>query len=41
MITGMIYNGPNVISEINHGLVYLLKKDGFHKISEAIGAKSN
>lgn len=37
MITGMIYEGPQVISEINLGLVKLLKKDGFKNISEAIG----
>jgi len=37
MITGMIYNGPGVIGEINHGLVKLLKKDGYKNISEAIG----
>jgi dihydroorotate dehydrogenase len=38
MITGMIYEGPQVISEINCGLVELLKKDGFTNISQAIGA---
>jgi dihydroorotate dehydrogenase len=38
MITGMIYEGPQVISEINRGLVELLKKDGFTNISQAIGA---
>jgi dihydroorotate dehydrogenase len=38
MITGMIYEGPQVISEINRGLTELLKRDGFTNISEAIGA---
>ena len=38
MITGMIYEGPQVVSEINRGLVELLKKDGFGNISQAIGA---
>lgn len=38
MITGMIYEGPQVIGEINRGLVELLKKDGFTNISQAIGA---
>jgi len=38
MITGMIYEGPQVIGEINRGLVDLLKKDGFVNISQAIGA---
>jgi dihydroorotate dehydrogenase len=37
MITGMIFEGPQVISEINRGLVELLKKDGFTNISQAIG----
>lgn len=37
MITGMIFEGPQVISAINQGLVELLKKDGFSHISEAIG----
>ncbi len=37
LITGMIYEGPQLISEINHGLVKLLKKDGYGNISEAVG----
>lgn len=37
LITGMIYEGPQVISEINQGLVKLLQKDGYKNISEAIG----
>ena len=38
LITGMIYQGPQAISEINRGLVKLLKEDGYSHISEAIGA---
>ncbi|MFH1711915.1 MAG: quinone-dependent dihydroorotate dehydrogenase [Patescibacteria group bacterium] len=38
LITGMIYNGPQLIGQINQGLVELLKKDGYSNISEAIGA---
>lgn len=38
IITGMIYNGPQVIGEINRGLVELLKKDGYENISQAIGS---
>jgi len=38
MITGMIFEGPQVVSEINQGLVKLLKRDGFKNISEAVGA---
>ncbi len=37
MITGMIFEGPQVVSEINRGLVELLKRDGFLNISEAVG----
>ncbi len=39
LITGMIFEGPQVISEINQGLVRLLEKDGYKNISEAIGKK--
>ena len=38
MITGIIFEGPQVISQINLGLCELLKKDGFKNISEAVGA---
>ncbi len=38
LITGMIFNGPQSISEINLGLVKLLRRDRFRNISEAIGA---
>lgn len=37
LITGMIYGGPQLISDINMGLTRLLKRDGFKNISEAIG----
>lgn len=37
LITGMIFEGPQVISEINQGLVKLLKKDCYKNISQAIG----
>ena len=37
MITGMVYQGPQVIGEINRGLVKLLEQDGFANISQAIG----
>lgn len=38
LITGMIYEGPQVIGSINAGLVEMLEKDGYSNISEAIGA---
>jgi dihydroorotate dehydrogenase len=37
LITGMIYQGPQSISEINRGLVHLLKKDGYSSLQAAIG----
>lgn len=37
LITGMIYEGPQLIGEINRGLVRLLKRDGFSNVAEAIG----
>jgi dihydroorotate dehydrogenase len=37
LITGMIYKGPQVISEINQGVAKFLKKDGFQNIAEAVG----
>jgi dihydroorotate dehydrogenase len=37
LITGMIFMGPQVIAEINMGLVELLKKDGYRNIGEVVG----
>jgi len=37
LITGMIYEGPQLIGEINYGLDKLLKADGYKNISEAVG----
>ena len=37
LITGMIYQGPQVIGEINRGLVELMKRDGFRHLSEIRG----
>ena len=38
LITGMIVEGPQLIGEINRGLVRLLQRDGYKNIKEAIGA---
>jgi dihydroorotate dehydrogenase subfamily 2 len=38
IITGMIYEGPQIIGQINKELVELLKKDGYSHISQAIGS---
>jgi len=40
LITGMIFEGPQVVSDINLGLVKLLQKDGYKNISEAVGKES-
>jgi dihydroorotate dehydrogenase len=37
LITGMVFEGPAVISRINLGLVDLMKRDGFSQISEVVG----
>lgn len=37
LITGMIYRGPMVVSEINRGVARLLQRDGFTSVSEAVG----
>jgi len=38
LITGMIYEGPQLIAEINLGILKLLKQDGFSNLAEAIGS---
>ncbi len=38
LITGMVFEGPQLIGEINQKLVDLLKKDGYRNIREAVGA---
>ena len=37
LITGMIYEGPALIGQINYGLCELLRKDGYKNIEEAVG----
>jgi len=37
----LIYEGPQLIKEINDGLLVLLKEDGYKNIQEAIGADRN
>lgn len=41
LITGMIYQGPQLIGSINHELAELLEKDGFANIAEAVGSAQN
>jgi dihydroorotate dehydrogenase len=40
IITGMIYNGPQVIGKINYELAEMLKKDGFKSVKEVVGIDS-
>ncbi|MDP2649305.1 MAG: quinone-dependent dihydroorotate dehydrogenase, partial [bacterium] len=40
LTTGMIFEGPQLISQINKGLVQLLKKDKLTSISQAVGLAS-
>lgn len=37
LITGMIYEGPQRIGQINEGLARLLRRDGFQSIADAVG----
>ena len=37
LITGMIYQGPQLVSQINSGISELLQKDGYSHVSEIIG----
>lgn len=37
LITGLIFEGPQLINQINTGLLALLHQDGFSHISQAIG----
>lgn len=37
LVTGLIFEGPQLVGDINRGLVRLMKRDGFSNISEAIG----
>jgi dihydroorotate dehydrogenase subfamily 2 len=40
LITGLIFEGPQLVAQINLELPRLLKQDGFSSITEAIGADS-
>ena len=37
--TGMIYEGPAIVRNINRGLLRLLERDGFGSIAEAVGTE--
>ncbi len=36
--TGFIYGGPRFVTDVLDGLAELAKKDGFSRISDAVGA---
>jgi dihydroorotate dehydrogenase (fumarate) len=38
LITGIIFEGPQLIGQINRGLAELLARDGFANVAEAVGA---
>ena len=38
MVTCLMFEGPQIVGQINRGLVKLLERDGFATISEAVGA---
>ena len=40
LITGMIFEGPQVVGEINAGLDRLLAADGYESVAQAVGADS-
>lgn len=40
MVTGLIYQGPQVVGQINYDLSKLVRKDGYNSISEAIGSQT-
>lgn len=37
--TALIYKGPGLLRELNEGLLALLKRDGFTRIGQAVGAE--
>ncbi len=37
LVTGLVYEGPQLAGQINRGLLWLLDKDGFTSVTEAIG----
>ncbi len=37
LYTALVYHGPDLISDIKNELIYLIKTDGYNKISDVIG----
>ena len=38
ILSGIIFHGPDMIMNLNKGLIELIKADGYKNITEAIGA---
>lgn len=38
LITGLIYEGPQLVGEINRGLSNKIKSDGYNSVAEAVGS---
>lgn len=38
LITGLVFQGPQVVGEINQGLARLARREGYKNISEAVGS---
>ena len=38
VLSGLIFEGPELIKDINNGLIDLIKADGYSSITEAIGS---
>jgi dihydroorotate dehydrogenase len=38
LVTGLVYEGPQLVGEINRGLAHRLRRDGFRSVAEAVGA---
>jgi dihydroorotate dehydrogenase (fumarate) len=37
MVTALMFEGPQIVGQINRGLVKLLERDGFSNVAEAVG----
>jgi len=40
LITGLIYQGPQLVAQINRDLARFLRRDGYHSIAEAVGVEA-
>ena len=40
LYTGMVYQGPNIVSKINEELINILDKEGVQNISDIVGSKN-